>query len=116
MNHSDCIFCKILRKEIPTELVYEDEHCITIKDIDPCAPIHLLIIPREHVGSLNDIASEQTAMLGHLQLAAAKVAQLVGVDEQGWRLVCNCGSWGGQTVMHLHYHLIGGKILGWPPV
>lgn len=115
MSGDDCLFCKIVRKEIPAEIVYENEAGIVIKDIQPCAPVHLLVIPREHIASLNEIRLEHATMLGRLQLAAVAAAKLCDIAEQGWRLVANTGPWGGQEIMHLHYHLIGGKILNWPP-
>lgn len=115
VSQENCLFCKILRKEIPAEIVYTDETAIVIKDINPCAPVHLLVIPKEHVASLNEITPEQAVMLGQLQLAAQAAAQVSGIAEAGWRLISNVGPGGGQEVMHLHYHLLGGKILGWTP-
>ncbi|MDO4539651.1 MAG: HIT domain-containing protein [Syntrophomonadaceae bacterium] len=112
---ADCLFCKILRKEIPAEIVYENEAAVVIKDIQPCAPVHLLVIPKQHIESLNAIVPEQAAMLGQLQLAAQAAAVVAGTAQPGWRLISNVGPGGGQEVMHLHYHLIGGKILGWTP-
>jgi len=112
---ADCLFCKIVSKEIPSDLVYEDDQVIAIKDIDPAAPVHLLLMPKIHVDSLNHINSEQLELMGRLQLLAAQLARELGIAEQGYRLVNNCGEWGGQAIFHLHYHLLGGKELGWPP-
>jgi len=112
---SDCLFCKIINKEIPSELVYEDDKCIVIKDINPAAPVHLLIIPKKHIASLNEVSIEDVERLGHIQLLVSSLAHTSGIAAQGYRLVNNCGKWGGQTVLHLHYHLLGGKQMGWPP-
>ncbi len=110
-----CIFCKIVNGEIPATKVYEDEKAVVFEDVNPVAPTHLLVIPKAHIASLNDVAAEHAELLGHLQLIAAKMAKEKGLAEDGYRLVMNCGELGGQTVDHLHYHLIGGKLLGWPP-
>jgi len=110
-----CIFCKIINNEIPSSKVYEDDYLIAIKDINPVAPVHVLLIPKKHIHSLNDVGNDDLTILGDIQLAAQKLAAQLGIAEQGYRLVNNCGEWGGQSVMHLHYHLIGGKPLGWPP-
>ncbi len=115
MAKTDCLFCKIVQKEIPSEVVYEDDLCIAIKDIAPCCPVHILIIPRQHIASLNDVNQEHEALLGHIQYIASRIAQEAGVSERGYRLVNNCGEWGGQAIFHLHYHLLGGKQMGWPP-
>lgn len=111
----DCLFCKIANKEIPAEMVYEDDKMVAIKDINPAAPVHLLIIPKVHIASLNDVSNENVDILGHIQLLASRLAQDSGISERGYRLVNNCGEWGGQVILHLHYHLLGGKQMGWPP-
>jgi len=111
----DCLFCKIVSKEIPAEIVYEDEDMLAIKDINPAAPVHLLIIPKTHIASLNEVSNENAEILGHIQLLASSLAHASGISGQGYRLVNNCGKWGGQTIFHLHYHLLGGKQMGWPP-
>lgn len=111
----DCLFCKIVNKEIPAEIIYEDDKILAIKDINPAAPIHLLIIPKIHIASLNEVTNENVEILGYIQLVASRLARDSGISEQGYRLVNNCGKWGGQTVLHLHYHLLGGKQMGWPP-
>ncbi|HBQ24906.1 MAG TPA: histidine triad nucleotide-binding protein [Syntrophomonas sp.] len=112
---SDCLFCKIAAKNIPSKIVYEDETIIAIEDINPCAPVHVLLIPKKHIASLNDISTTDASLLGHIQLAAAQIAREQNVAADGYRLVNNCGSLGGQEVMHLHYHLLGGREMLWPP-
>lgn len=115
MNLPDCLFCKISKKEIPAKVVFEDETVIAIEDINPAAPVHILIMPKEHITSLAEVKNDNEHLLGHIQMVAAKLAQQLQLDQQGYRLVNNCGEWGGQTVMHLHYHLLGGRSFGWPP-
>ncbi len=112
---SDCIFCKIIAKELPAEIVWEDELIIGIKDIKPAAPFHILLIPKKHINSLNDITEGDAELLAHIQLVANKLAHKLGIAEQGYRTINNCGDLGGQTVYHIHYHLLGGRFLGWPP-
>lgn len=109
----DCLFCRIVRKEIPATLVYENEHCIAFRDINPQAPIHVLVVPRAHVASLNE--ATDAAMLGELSLAAAAIAKAEGIAEAGYRTVVNTNRGAGQTVFHVHLHLLGGRALGWPP-
>lgn len=115
MTKSDCLFCKIVSKEIPAKVVYEDDKLIAIEDINPAAPTHLLLITREHIAGLNDVTEENEQLLGHIQLVASHLAKKLGLSEQGYRLISNCGKWGGQDVLHIHYHLLGGRELGWPP-
>lgn len=115
MAVSDCLFCKIVQKEIDSEFVYEDDQCIAIKDIAPATPTHLLIIPKKHIPSLDQVEIDDSALLGHMQLVAARLARQQGIADQGYRLLSNCGEGGGQAIFHLHYHLMGGKKLGWPP-
>lgn len=110
-----CLFCKIVNKEIPAQIVFEDENYLAFKDISPQAPIHVLVIPKAHIESLDTATEAHALELGKLQLVAAKVARLEGIAESGYRLVTNCGPDGGQTVAHIHYHLLGGEGLGWPP-
>ena len=109
---ADCIFCMIRDKKIPSEMVYEDEHVIAFKDINPVAPVHVLIVPRQHIPSIQDITEENGDILVKIHLAAKKVAELMGIAEKGYRLINNCGEDAGQTVKHLHYHLIGRVSLG----
>lgn len=112
---SDCIFCKIAAGEIPAQIVYEDDAVVAIRDINPAARVHILIIPRSHIASLDEAVADHKELLGHIQLIAAKIAREQGISTEGYRLVNNCGEAGGQTVMHLHYHLIGGRPMTWPP-
>ncbi|WP_068962850.1 histidine triad nucleotide-binding protein [Desulfosporosinus sp. BG] len=108
---SDCIFCKIARREIPSEIVYEDDAIIAFKDIQPLAPVHLVVIPKSHLRSLNDVTSEYEALMGHLLGVIRRLASEFGVAESGYRVVTNTGTDGGQVVGHLHFHLLGGQAL-----
>ena len=110
----DCIFCKIAVGEIPAEKVYEDERALIFRDIHPCAPTHLLAIPKEHITSAADINTSNADVIAHLFTVIAQVAKDSGL-ENGFRVVTNNGKDGGQTVGHLHFHLLGGRQLGWPP-
>lgn len=112
---SDCIFCKIIDGEIPSTKVYEDEKLYAFKDINPAAPEHVLVIPKKHIDSIMEINEEDTQLLGHIMLVCKKIASDLGMDKQGFRIVNNCGEFGQQTVKHLHYHIIGGRQLQWPP-
>lgn len=105
----DCIFCKIIRKEIPTELVYEDEKVIAFNDIQPEAPVHILIVPKEHIPTLNDIGPEQKNLMGHILWTIKEIARMKNLQESGYRIITNCGTGAGQVVFHLHFHLLGGK-------
>jgi histidine triad (HIT) family protein len=109
----DCIFCKIVAGEIPSKKVYEDDDLYAFHDIQPAAPTHVLIIPKKHVPSIVDIEDEQLA--GKLMLGIQNVAQQLGLDKNGFRVVNNMGEWGQQTVHHVHFHLLGGRQLTWPP-
>jgi histidine triad (HIT) family protein len=109
----DCLFCRIVRKEIPASLVYESDDCVAFRDIDPKAPVHILVIPREHAASLNDISDP--AIVGRLALVAADIARQEGIAESGYRTVINTNRDGGQTVAHVHLHLLGGRHMSWPP-
>lgn len=111
----DCLFCKIVRGEIPSAMVYEDERVYAFRDIDPQAPVHVLVVPREHIARVADATETQEGLLGHLGWVAAEIARKEGVEEDGYRLVVNCGKHGGQAVEHLHVHLLGGRAMGWPP-
>ncbi|HEX2092835.1 MAG TPA: histidine triad nucleotide-binding protein [Longimicrobiaceae bacterium] len=108
---SNCIFCRIIAGEIPSQRVYEDEHLIAIRDIHPAAPVHVLLIPREHVESLNGLEERHRELAGRLLLAVRKIAEQEGVAERGYRTVVNTGGEGGQTVPHLHVHVMGGRQL-----
>ena len=111
----DCIFCKIINKEIPASIVFEDEKMIAFNDINPQAPIHILLIPREHFASINDIPEEKNSILSHLLLKARQIAQEKGIAEKGYRIVLNTEKDSGQEVFHIHLHLLGGRRMNWPP-
>lgn len=111
----DCIFCKIINKEIPAELVFEDKQVVAFNDINPQAPVHVLIIPKEHFSSLNDIPEEKKDILSHILLRARHIAQNLGIDEKGYRIVLNTSRDSGQEVFHIHFHLFGGRRMTWPP-
>ncbi len=115
MSEGDCLFCKIANQEIPAKVVFEDDKLVAIEDVDPVAPVHILLIPKSHQTSLNEMTEDDIDLLGHIQLTAAAVAKQLNVAEEGYRLLCNCGPAGGQAVIHVHYHLLGGRDLGWPP-
>ena len=112
---TDTIFGKIARGEIPADLVYEDEDVVAFRDISPQAPVHILIIPRKSIPTLNDAGPEDAELIGKLFLAAARVAQEAGIADRGYRTVVNCNAAAGQTVLHLHLHVLGGRPLQWPP-
>lgn len=112
---AETIFSKILRKEIPADIVHEDEQCIAFCDINPQAPVHILIIPRKAFANIDAMADEDAPLVGHLFTVARHLARERGLDESGYRLVINNGSNAGQTVFHLHVHLLGGRSLTWPP-
>lgn len=112
---SDCIFCRIVAGEIPADVVYQDDVCLAFSDINPGAPTHILIIPKEHIATLNDLTPEHESTVGHILLVAKKIAGQRGVDASGYRVVANCNSDGGQAVFHIHFHLLGGRKLSWPP-
>ena len=109
----DCLFCRIVRGEIPAKIVAETEHCVAFRDIDPKAPVHVLVIPREHVPSLSE--AKDPAVVGRLALLAADIAAREGIAESGYRMVLNTNADAGQTVFHVHLHLLGGRRMGWPP-
>ena len=109
----DCLFCRIVRKEIPAKIVAESPECVAFRDINPQAPTHILVIPREHVASLNE--ATDAAMIGRLALFAADIAKREGIAEAGYRTVINTNAGAGQTVFHVHLHLLGGRPMRWPP-
>jgi len=115
MADEETIFSKVLKGEIPSEEVYSDEHVYAFRDINPGAPTHVLIIPRKPIAKLTDASEEDKELLGHMMLAANKVAELEGLTESGFRVVMNNGSGAGQSVFHIHLHVIGGRPLSWPP-
>lgn len=108
----DCIFCKIIKKEIPSNIVYEDEEILAFRDINPVAPVHILVIPKKHIESLIELSKEDEALIGKIYTAINKIAIQEEIDKKGFRVVVNCGDDGGQEVKHLHFHIIGGKKLG----
>ena len=110
----DCIFCKIAAGEIPCNKAYEDDQVLAFYDLDPKAPTHILIIPKEHIGSALEITPENSGIIAHIYEVAAKLAKDLKL-EKGFRIVNNCGEDGGQTVQHLHFHLLGGRAMAWPP-
>ncbi|MFC3094359.1 histidine triad nucleotide-binding protein [Alteromonas sediminis] len=112
---SETIFTKIINKEIPADILYEDEQSLAFKDINPQAPVHFLVIPKKAIATINDITPDDREVVGHLSVVAAKVAQKLGIADEGYRTVMNCNEFGGQTVYHIHLHVLGGKPLGWPP-
>jgi histidine triad (HIT) family protein len=107
----DCIFCKIVAGEIPSDTVYQDEEIIAFRDINPQAPVHIIIIPRKHIASLSDLSESESALVGRMVAVANKLAKDEGIAEKGYRVVINCGPEGGQLVPHLHMHLVGGRKL-----
>ncbi len=112
---SECLFCKIASKELPAEIVWEDDDILAFKDIKPVAAVHVLLIPKKHISSINDATTEDIEVLGKIQIVAAQIAKSLNIAKQGYRLVNNCGEMGGQTVFHIHYHLLGGRYFEWPP-
>ena len=112
---NDCIFCKIADHQIPTKPVYEDNDVIAFHDLHPKAPTHILLIPKKHIEKLSDMKEDDTALGGNLLLAVGKVAEAVGIKENGFRVVVNNGKYAGQEVFHLHLHILGGKPMGWNP-
>ncbi len=111
----ECIFCKIARKEIPAEIVYEDDNVLAFKDIQPSAPVHILLIPKKHLPTFFDLEESDASLIGEVHLAATKVARKLGLEDSGFRLVSNCKGDAGQLVFHLHFHLLGGRPFKWPP-
>ena len=108
----DCIFCKIIKKEIPSNIVYEDEEILAFRDINPVAPVHILVIPKKHLESVLELNKEDEQLVGKIYTVINKIAKQEKIDEKGFRIVVNCGEDGGQEVKHLHFHIIGGKKLG----
>jgi histidine triad (HIT) family protein len=112
---SECIFCKIVARTIPAALVYEDDMVVAFDDMNPQAPTHTLVIPRKHVASIAELQDSDVGLLGRLMLAGNKIAKLKGIADAGYRVVVNTGAHGGQSVFHLHLHILGGRHLAWPP-
>ncbi|HKJ17150.1 MAG TPA: histidine triad nucleotide-binding protein [Xanthomonadales bacterium] len=112
---SEDLFLKIIEREIPADIVFEDDDVLAFRDISPQAPLHVLVIPKKHIRTLNDVEDEDEALLGKLINVARKIARDHGVDQEGFRVVMNCNEGAGQTVFHIHLHLLGGRPLTWPP-
>lgn len=110
-----CLFCTIAEGKLNTSFVYEDEHVVAFNDIAPQAPHHVLIIPRKHIATINDFSDDDTAVIGHMMQAAKKIAKERGLSDDGYRVIMNCNKHGGQAVYHVHFHLLGGRQMGWPP-
>jgi len=115
MSEQSCLFCRIVAKEIPADFVLQDDQAVVIRDINPQAPTHLLVIPQEHIESLDDASQKDEALLGHLLRVAARVANAEGLADGGYRTVINNGEGAGQSVFHLHVHVLGGRPMSWPP-
>jgi histidine triad (HIT) family protein len=115
MSGNNCLFCRIIAGEIPSKKVYEDDLAFAFHDINPQAPTHVLIVPKKHIASLDEAGPDDRALLGHLTLVASKLAHQLGVVAGGYRTVINTGAGAGQSVWHIHVHLLGGRVLGWPP-
>ena len=111
----NCIFCKIANGELESEIVYQDEEVLAFRDVNPQAPTHILCIPRKHISTTNDLSAEDEALAGKLLLTASQLAKQLGFAEDGYRLVMNCNGHAGQTVFHIHLHLLGGRHMSWPP-
>ena len=112
---SDCLFCKIANGGIPAKVVFEDDAALAFRDINPQAPTHVLVIPRKHIASLNELQEEDAALVGHLHVVAAQIAERENVARDGYRVLFNTGPNAGQTVHHIHLHVLGGRTFGWPP-
>jgi histidine triad (HIT) family protein len=115
VSETDCIFCRIAAGQIPADVVREDADTLAFRDLDPKAPVHVLVIPRRHIASMNDIVTPDAGLMGALLVAAREVAATEGVAERGYRLVMNTGTAAGQSVPHVHLHVLGGRELAWPP-
>lgn len=111
----DCLFCKILAGDIPADIIYESDTAIAFRDINPQAPTHVLIIPRQHIATINEISDDDQALVGSLYTAAREIAAAEGIADDGYRAVMNCNEGAGQTVFHIHLHLLGGRGFSWPP-
>lgn len=115
MSEQDCLFCKILNGDIPADIVYESDSVIAFRDISPKAPTHVLVIPRKHVATINDLGEEDKDIIGSLFLAAKDIVRAEGLSDEGYRAVMNCNEGAGQSVFHIHLHVLGGRALSWPP-
>ena len=115
MSYDDCLFCKIARGDIPADIIFESETAVAFRDINPQAPTHVLVIPRRHISTINDLQDGDQVVVGDLFLAAAQIAAEEGIADDGYRVVMNCNAGAGQTVFHIHLHLVGGRVMTWPP-
>lgn len=111
----ECLFCKIVAGQVPATIIFEDEEVMAFRDISPQSPTHILVIPKKHISTINDVHDEDEALLGHLVIVAKKLASQLGLSEKGYRLVFNINEDGGQTVYHIHLHMLGGRRMTWPP-
>ena len=111
----ECLFCKIVNNEVPCELVFENEYLLAFRDINPQAPTHILVIPRKHISTINELETEDAGLVGEILLTAKNLAKVENIDQDGFRTVFNCNKDGGQTVFHIHLHLLGGRRFSWPP-
>lgn len=112
---NDCLFCKIAAGELNADMVFQGDHVVAFRDINPQAPTHILIVPRRHIPTLNDLTADDAALIGRLSLVARDLAEQEGIAEDGYRVVMNCNAGAGQTVWHIHMHLLGGRGMSWPP-
>jgi histidine triad (HIT) family protein len=112
---ADCLFCRIVRRELPAKIVFENEHVLAFEDIRPKAPVHILVIPKDHFASLNDVSDGTEARLGEILLIAREIARAKGIDKTGYRIVLNTARDSGQEVFHIHFHVLGGRRMTWPP-
>lgn len=110
-----CLFCRIIAGDIPSKIAYQDDALVAFHDVNPQAPVHVLIVPRKHIATLNDVTPDDEPLIGRMHARAAALARELGIAERGYRAVFNCNSEAGQTVFHIHLHLIGGRPMGWPP-
>ncbi len=115
MTESNCIFCKIINRKIPSRIVLEDQHSIAFHDVNPQAPVHILIVPKKHIPEIHSMTEADKELIGHLFLNAKKIADDMGLDKNGYRMVINNGAGAGQTVFHIHLHLLSGRRFAWPP-
>jgi histidine triad (HIT) family protein len=115
MSEQDCLFCKIVNGDIPADIIHKSETTVAFRDINPQAPTHVLVIPRKHVATINDLGEDDSRVVGDMYLAAKEIAASEGIAEEGYRAVMNCNAGAGQTVFHIHLHVLGGRSLSWPP-
>ena len=115
MGKEDCIFCRIIKKDIPSKVVFEDPLVLAFEDVKAQAPVHILVIPKEHIEKVSDLTEQNAGLVGHLVITAKKLAEERGLRDAGYRMVLNCGKDAGQAVFHVHLHLLGGRKFSWPP-